>query len=103
MCSVDVLRTMPSKAIELASFDLYKKAFGSLRPKGADGKRHPSGLGVTVAGALAGVPHFTMWLRVLTTFFSDSTHVVPCGGGPKMAGELATGEVVTQGMVAAAV
>ncbi|EIE24257.1 mitochondrial carrier [Coccomyxa subellipsoidea C-169] len=51
----DVLRTMPSKAIELASFDLYKKAFANFRPKGADGKQHPSGLGVTVAGALAGV------------------------------------------------
>lgn len=54
LSGADVLRTMPSKAIELASFDLYKKLFASLRPRGTDGKHHPSGLGVTLAGALAG-------------------------------------------------
>lgn len=63
---------MPSKAIELASFDLYKKAFGSLRPKGADGKRHPSGLGVTVAGALAGVPCPSMPVKVLAPSATSS-------------------------------
>jgi hypothetical protein len=50
----DILRTMPSKAIELASFDLYKKAFAGMRPKDKDGRRHASGLGVGLAGALAG-------------------------------------------------
>jgi hypothetical protein len=45
---------MPSKAIELASFDLYKKLLGSRR-RDAEGRRqHPGGLATTLAGALAG-------------------------------------------------
>ena len=48
----DVLRTMPSKAIELASFDMYKKTLGRLRPGGDSS--HPGGLATGVAGAFAG-------------------------------------------------
>ena len=45
---------MPTKAIELTSFDLYKRLLGR-RSRGADGKRaHPGGIATTVAGALAG-------------------------------------------------
>ena len=45
---------MPTKAIELTSFDLYKRLLGS-RSRGADGKRaHPGGVATAVAGALAG-------------------------------------------------
>lgn len=50
--SADVLRTMPSKAIELASFDMYKKTLGRLRPGGSSS--HPGGLATGFAGALAG-------------------------------------------------
>ncbi|CAK0749761.1 hypothetical protein CVIRNUC_001936 [Coccomyxa viridis] len=49
----DVLRTMPSKAIELASFDMYKKTLGRLRPGGSSS--HPGGLATGFAGALAGL------------------------------------------------
>ena len=52
MCIADVLRTMPSKAIELASFDMYKKTLGRLRPGGSSS--HPGGLATGFAGALAG-------------------------------------------------
>ena len=52
MCPADVLRTMPSKAIELASFDMYKKTLGRLRPGGSSS--HPGGLATGFAGALAG-------------------------------------------------
>lgn len=44
---------MPSKAIELASFDMYKKTLGRLRPGGSSS--HPGGLATGVAGAFAGV------------------------------------------------
>lgn len=46
----DVLRTMPSKAIELASFDLYKK----LLSVNGEGKA-PGGLVTSLAGAMAGI------------------------------------------------
>ena len=52
VCIADVLRTMPSKAIELASFDMYKKTLGKLRPGGSSS--HPGGLATGFAGALAG-------------------------------------------------
>ena len=45
----DVLRTMPSKAIELASFDLYKKVLSVNK----DGKGR-GGVVTSLAGAMAG-------------------------------------------------
>ena len=47
--SADVLRTMPSKAIELASFDLYKKYLIPGDPSNGIG-----GFLTSVAGAMAG-------------------------------------------------
>ena len=49
MCIADVLRTMPSKAIELASFDLFKKVLIPGDPSNGIG-----GFLVSVAGAMAG-------------------------------------------------
>ena len=42
---------MPSKAIELASFDLYKRL---LSPAPSGDRRGPGGLATSVAGGLAG-------------------------------------------------
>lgn len=50
-----MLRTMPSKAIELASFDLYKKVLGAALSGGRK-RDHPGGLATGLAGALAGAP-----------------------------------------------
>ena len=48
----DILRTMPSKAIELSAFDLYKRL---LAGHDAAGKpRGPGGAATALAGALAG-------------------------------------------------
>ncbi len=50
--SADILRVMPSKAIELAAFDAYKKM---LSHEGDDGKlRRPGPLLTALAGAAAG-------------------------------------------------
>lgn len=58
----DILRTMPSKAIELSAFDLYKRLLGGHdaagKPKG------PGGAATALAGALAGagrVGSFFWW------------------------------------------
>ena len=49
----DVLRTMPSKAIELSAFDLYKRLLS--RRDAETGLRKPAGgIATSVAGALAG-------------------------------------------------
>ena len=52
--SADILRVMPSKAIELAAFDAYKKL---LSREGDDGKlMRPGPLLTALAGAAAGAP-----------------------------------------------
>ena len=67
MCyDADVLRTMPSKAIELASFDMYKKTLGRLRPGGSS--THPGGLATGCAGALAGTAPCTACSLIQFTF-----------------------------------
>lgn len=48
----DILRTMPSKAIELSAFDLYKRLLGGKDAAGAP--KGPSGAATALAGALAG-------------------------------------------------
>ncbi|KAK9789573.1 hypothetical protein WJX73_002973 [Symbiochloris irregularis] len=49
----DVLRTMPSKAIELASYDLYKRLLSRKDHTGR--RRSPGPVASTVAGAAAGM------------------------------------------------
>ena len=53
LCYTDVLRTMPSKAIELASFDMYKR----LLARDSQGAGM-AGLATSVAGGLAGAMKF---------------------------------------------
>ncbi len=48
----DILRTMPSKAIELSAFDLYKRVLGGKDAAGAP--KGPGGAATALAGALAG-------------------------------------------------
>ena len=50
----DVLRTMPSKALELASYDIFKRLLSSLRKHDTDEPLLPRGLISTVSGAMAG-------------------------------------------------
>jgi hypothetical protein len=52
MCAADILRTMPSKAIELSAFDLYKRVLGGRDASGAP--KGPGGVGTALAGAMAG-------------------------------------------------
>ena len=66
----DVLRTMPSKAIELASFDMYKKTLGRLRPGGSSA--HPGGFATGFAGALAGAHSYQR-----TCSYPPHAHVQP--------------------------
>ena len=53
MYIADVLRTMPSKAIELASYDIYKRLLSCKDPSTGQ-RRVPGAAASTVAGALAG-------------------------------------------------
>lgn len=55
VCAADVLRVMPSKAIELMAFDVFKNVFS--RP----GER-PGPFGTMFSGALAGL---CRWLPLL--------------------------------------
>ena len=70
MWHADVLRTMPSKAIELASFDMYKKTLGRLRPGGSSA--HPGGFATGFAGALAGAHTYQH-----TSSYPPHAHVQP--------------------------
>lgn len=54
----DVLRTGPSKAVELAAFDLYKRILGQQSLTGE--WRPPGPLGLSIAGALAGPSPFSL-------------------------------------------
>ena len=56
----DILRTMPSKAIELSAFDLYKRLLGG---RDAAGKpKGPGGAATALAGAMAGSGRVVCWV-----------------------------------------
>ena len=74
----DILRTMPSKAIELSAFDLYKRLLGGHdaagKPKG------PGGAATALAGALAGTGRLTLTRHCDGRMVSSS--VVRCNPAP---------------------